>query len=98
MNIIIREVLNELNLDLREKYILYSESELNQIVDTLHKKHEFYGLGVTLNSKIHKLFHSIYLNGNNTPKQFEEFKTRLVLGEFNDFLDKNNLHLTYKKG
>jgi hypothetical protein len=93
MNIIIKETLNELKLDLKESVNLYSDEDLSQIVLLIIQKHEFYGLGVLLNSKIHRLFHSLYLNKDNTPEQFEEFKIRLKLGEFDDFLKENNLCL-----
>ena len=32
--------------------------------------------GITISVKLHKLFHKIYGNGNNTRLQFEEFKQK----------------------
>jgi len=45
-----------------------------------------------LEKRIHNFYHGIYGN-DNTHEQFEEFKVRLKLGEFNDFLKENNLKL-----
>jgi len=47
--------------------------------------------GVTILNDIHKLFHHHYGYGNNTKEQFEEFKIRYQLGEFNEYIKSNQL-------
>lgn len=38
--------------------------------------------GITLNRKIHKLFHAVYGNGNNTREQFDDFKEGWKVGYY----------------
>jgi hypothetical protein len=86
------ETINELKYKINNNISEYSENELNSITDMFLKVHQKYGLGVPIKEKLHKLYHFNYGN-DNTPEQFEEFKIRLKSGEFNDFLEENNLHL-----
>lgn len=92
MNLIIQEVLKELNLDLRDNIALYSEGELIKLEDKILEKHTL-NIGVPIIEDLHRLFHKIYSNGNNSPEQFYKFKQRLKNGEFNNFLIKNNITL-----
>lgn len=84
---ILEESLQELNLDLHDTINQYTEDELNLLTQKIIDKHYKYGYGVILISPIHDLFHNIYLRGNNTPEQFEEFKQRYYNFEFDDLLE-----------
>jgi hypothetical protein len=85
VNIIIQNILNELNLPVKKQINEYSKDELERIIETfINKNNKIYG--VVLHPLIHKLYHSIYGYGNNTPSQFEEFKQRYKSGEFDSIL------------
>jgi hypothetical protein len=79
-------------LGLRKKKVdQFTKEELENIKNVIFEKHNNYG--IVLCEEIHKLFHKLYGKGNNTPNQFEEFKIRLRLGEFNIFLEENKINL-----
>lgn len=93
---IVEESLKYYNIDL--KYIPISDlskEELYLIEAMTLELHYKYGFGIPLHKEMHKLFHKLYSTRNNTPEQFEEFKIRLRLGEFNNFLMENKLTLTF---
>jgi hypothetical protein len=92
-NKIIQEVLNELHLDVRTTMSEYSLNEKTLLVNKCLELHYKYGLGVCLCEELHKLFHNIYGVLDNSHQQFEEFKIRLKLGDFNRFLEDNNLKI-----
>ncbi len=75
---IIKNILNELNLEIKN---IYSGEEFLKIKNKILEYHED-NLGVCISSKLHTLFHKLYLKYNNTPEQFEEFKQRYYDGEF----------------
>lgn len=93
LNLITKECLDELNLDNKKFVNKYTIDEIKNIIDLLLEKHYKLPFGVPLVQPIHNLFHKLYGNGNNTIVQFEEFKTRLIMGEFDYFLEENNLKL-----
>lgn len=92
-NSIVYEAINNVNMDTYDDIELYTDKQLFKITREVNRLHKLYPLGVCLTKEIHTLFHNIYGYGNNTPEQFKEFKARLKLGEFNDFLEENNLEL-----
>ena len=94
-DLILNELLQELNLELKEIISNYNDEELILLENKCIELHNKYPLGVCLEKNIHKLFHKVYGGGSNTPEQFEEFKTRLKSGEFDLFLKENNLTLNF---
>jgi hypothetical protein len=84
---IVKEVLNTLNLDVRENISLYSEEELSNMSNLCLELHYKYGMGRLLISDLHMLFHNIYSRFNNTEEQLNEFKQRYIDFEFDNLLE-----------
>lgn len=72
------ETIQILHFPIYDEINKYSDDELKQISKLCLELHYKYGLGVCITNKEHKLFHKIYGFGNNTPEQFEEFKTKRI--------------------
>lgn len=81
---IIQETFSNLKLKINPSMENYSEEERISIEEEFKRLHYYYGLGVPLTAEIHRLFHSLYSNRNNTPEQFDEFKIRFEIGEFQE--------------
>lgn len=92
-DLILEMVFETLQLKIKSQINDYSKDELNMITQTFQNIHDSYDLGICLNKHLHLFFHKLYGRGQNTPEQFEEFKTRLRLGEFDIFLKEHNLKL-----
>lgn len=90
---ILNKTTKELNIKIKRNIGDYAVEDLSLIKEKLIEKHTL-NIGILICKDIHKLFHNVYGNKNNTPEQFEEFKTRLKSGEFNLFLQEHNLKLT----
>jgi len=74
LNLILNETIEFLDFQLKENMDEYSPEELFNLLKYFRKIQDKYPLGVCLSREIHKQFHNIYGYGDNTPKQFEEFK------------------------
>jgi len=90
-DLIMKETINETKLPIYNEINKYSDEELKELSDKCLELHYKYPLGVCLSEKIHKLFHSIYGAGRNTPEQFEEFKENFNKGKYKDLLNINTL-------
>ena len=84
---ILNETLEVLDLPLYDEVIKYPEEELLKIENKFLELHFKYGLGIPLEKDIHKLFHKVYTNRNNTNEQLMEFKLRYFKGEFDNQLE-----------
>lgn len=83
-NLIVKEVLELLKINLRKHVFDYTEEEITLINNKCLQLHYEYGLGVCIREDLHTLFHSLYGKGDNTPEQFYEFIDRYKAGEFNE--------------
>jgi len=84
---IVEEVLEKLNLDIRESISFYTDKELSDMSSLCLTLHYKYGYGEVIIDKIHLLYHKFYKNENNNILTFEEFKNRYYNYEFDDLLD-----------
>lgn len=73
LNLILKETLKDLNINIKETMDDYTDQELRLILDAFRTKQNNYPLGVCLTSDIHKQFHDKYGYGNNTIEQWNEF-------------------------
>jgi len=71
-NKIVKDILKELNLAVKDKVEGYSFDEINKINKLFIEKHKN-NWGVPILPELHDNFHKIYGNKNNTIEQFEEF-------------------------
>ncbi len=90
---IVEEAFQITKLDKRQKVLDYTDDEFKNLRKVLDNLHNEYGYGVCLCKSIHKLFHDTYGYTNNTYNQFLDFVSRLEFGEFNQWLEDNNLKL-----
>lgn len=90
---IIDLMLQDKDVTLKNKINEYSDIELKNMEQKCLELHYQYGLGICLCLPIHKLFHKVYGNRNNTPQQFLEFIQKLEQHEFDDYLEENKLKL-----
>lgn len=88
-------MLNEAISDLKLKNTVsdYTDEEINIIKERVKNEHLLFGLGVSINESVHRLFHSAYGIKNNNHLQFKEFIQRLKLGEFDSHLKDNGIEL-----
>ncbi len=83
---IILEAHNLHNIKIKDQVKDYTQKELKLLEEYVGSWHNNNSNAVVLSDNVHRLFHSLYGQGNNTPKQFEEFKERYLTGEFKKIL------------
>lgn len=71
---ILQETLEILNMRVEKNINDYTIGELELIKNKCLELHYKYGLGICLTEELHKEFHSIYGQKNNTLEQYIEFK------------------------
>ena len=93
-NMIVLEAHKIHNIQIKPQVKDYTEEELHKLEEYVASWHKDTSNAVLLCEEVHDLFHNckdedgnvIYGCGDNTPEQFEEFKTRYLNGEFNNLL------------
>jgi hypothetical protein len=79
-NLILRETVEELNLEIKKNVSDYSSEELETILNKFLDIQDRYPFGVPISTSAHNFFHKIYGRGYNTPEQFYEFCDRIQSG------------------
>lgn len=80
---ILKEIVREYG-KIKESFSDYNDEELSFILSIFLKKQAEHPLGVCLDKEIHKLFHSIYGRGFNTPNQWYQFEKEYKEGAYNN--------------
>ena len=76
------------NIEVKDQVKDYTQEELKLLEEYVGSWHKDNSNAVVLSEDVHKLFHSLYGKGENTPEQFEEFRERYITGEFKEILNK----------
>lgn len=82
---IIKEALFNLNIELKLKYTGEEIVKIKEEINRIHKKH---CLGICLNQKLHKCFHTNYGKWDCTKEMINEFIKDYFDGKYDDVLDK----------
>lgn len=72
------------NIQIKDQVKDYTQEELKLLEEYVGSWHKDNSNAVVLCEDVHKLFHSLYGKGENTPEQFEEFRERYMTGEFKE--------------
>lgn len=90
MNLMIKETLTNTGILEKKMFDDYTPNELEQILKEFKYVQSKHPMGVCVTKDIHKLFHSLYTYGNNTPEQWYSFVSNYKQGKYNFLTDKNN--------
>lgn len=88
---IVDEAFDFLNLNFNNSILDYSGSDYNNICVKLNDLHDYYGFGICLNKKVHKLFHDTYGYTHFDVNDFLHFINRIRDGEFDEWFANNDL-------
>lgn len=72
-NLILSEAIETLNLPIYDEISLYTQQELDRLIDTFLEIQNFYNSYICISEDIHSHFHQIYKCGNNTKEQWDNF-------------------------
>lgn len=83
---ILNDIMTENNFPIYDNFSEYSDEELNEILNAFIIKQNKYPLGVCIEKDIHVLFHSLYGQYYNTPKQWYQFEKDFKAGIYDKLL------------
>ena len=83
---ILNDIMTENNFPIYDNFSEYSDEELNEILNAFIIKQNKYPLGVCIEKDIHVLFHSLYGQYYNTPKQWYQFEKDFKAGIYDQLL------------
>lgn len=90
LNLILNEVLDNLNISIKQTMEEYIDIELKEILKEFRRIQDTYPLGLCLREDIHKMFHNVYGYGSNTEIQWNQFlndiKTKKYIIQNNSIL------------
>ena len=85
--VIIKEIIDENDFQLKENFCDYTIEELKFITEKVIKKHKEYPLGVCVKQNLHKLFHREYGQITNS-KMWNDFVENYRKGKYTNKIDK----------
>lgn len=86
-NLIVSEVIEVLNVDIKKSMDEFEKDELRDILDMFRAIQDTYPPGVCLQKEIHALFHNIYGYGGTTEDDWNEFVLNYRNNKYNHLLD-----------
>lgn len=81
---IVKETLEELDIDLKQTVSEYTNEELMLIENKCLELHYNYGLGICLTIPIHDLFHQTFSFFDFTPEDYDKFKENFINGKYKE--------------
>lgn len=84
VNIIVKNILEELGLEYCDDFSMFTDEQLNIILSKFKEEQNKIG-GVRISNKLHTLFHKLY-GFKNTKEQFEQFTSDYKSGAYDDLL------------
>lgn len=84
VNIIVKNILEELGLEYCDDFSMFTNEQLNIILSRFKEEQDKNG-GVCISNELHILFHKLY-GFKNTKEQFEQFVSDYKSGAYNELL------------
>lgn len=83
---IVKDAHEKQDIKINKQVMDYTNEELILLKKYIIKFHNDYSNAVVLCKEAHRLFHTLYGKGDNTPQQYDDFKKRYLNNEFKNIL------------